>query len=229
MPLAADVNLWPPGVVEEGVAPRPFYIVGMATELQDLVPHLALMLLGGGVASFGPGWWARREATSRWLAGLGGGKIALLSTLVVAVAGTGIYMLIRQVAGTLTTSPASVPAGHFLLFGILVGLPLSLPGVLIARYDARREARRARTAPATKDERRDFARRIAEQIRGLSPEAREVEASISGDGGRVLLFEGDLAPDEGDRLVEALRADLRDLGFKRVEGTGDGGAWWSRV
>jgi hypothetical protein len=51
---------------------------------------------------------------------------------------------------------------------------------------------------------------------------------VGGDGGRVLVLEGDLDAAEGERLTAALRAELEGLGFRRVEGAG-GKGWWTRV
>lgn len=52
--------------------------------------------------------------------------------------------------------------------------------------------------------------------------------AIGGAGGTVLKFEGDLSAEEGERLTVALRADLKEVGFKRVEG-GGAKSWWVRV
>ena len=45
----------------------------------------------------------------------------------------------------------------------------------------------------------------------------------------VLYFEGDLASDQGEKLVAALRSEMKELGFKRVEGKGPRGDWWTNV
>ena len=56
-----------------------------------------------------------------------------------------------------------------------------------------------------------------------------MHTSIGGNGGTILKLEGDFSAKEGERLTDALREDLKSLGFKRVEGKGAGGDWWSRV
>ena len=70
---------------------------------------------------------------------------------------------------------------------------------------------------------------MVKQILDVSPRPRRLSASVGGDGGRVLRLEGDIDPAEGERLTAALRSDLAELGFKRVEGTGNASEWWSRV
>ena len=57
----------------------------------------------------------------------------------------------------------------------------------------------------------------------------QVTASVGGDGDRMLIFEGDLRSDQGEKLVAALRHEMKDLGFKRVEGKGPSGTWWTKV
>jgi hypothetical protein len=56
-----------------------------------------------------------------------------------------------------------------------------------------------------------------------------VKASLTGDKGKVLMITGDLQRAEGDKLVAALRGELKGLGFQRVEGEGPKGKWWSPV
>lgn len=81
----------------------------------------------------------------------------------------------------------------------------------------------------TKDDRRAYAEKIAQQIMDLSPKPRKLTARISGDGGTVLVFEGEIDAIEGERLTKALRIDLSDVGFKRVEGKDGAREWWSPV
>ena len=117
------------------------------------------------------------------------------------------------------------------IFGLAIGLPMSLPGLVLAWTDARAEEgknTKRKNRVATKDDRRDFAENLGRQVRELSDPARDVRGSIGGDGGTVLKLEGDLAWKEGERLTAALRGDLKDVGFKRVEG-GSAKSWWVRV
>jgi len=103
---------------------------------------------------------------------------------------------------------------------------------LYARHELRRrasekEARKSK--PPSRAERVKYARELATQIRDVSPERSGLSAAVSGEDGEVMVFQGPLERAEGDRLVAALRADLTDRGFKRVEGEGAAGKWWSRV
>lgn len=51
-----------------------------------------------------------------------------------------------------------------------------------------------------------------------------MKVSIAGDGGTVLKLEGKINAKEAERLT----ADMKDVGFKRVEGGGSK-SWWVRV
>ena len=51
-----------------------------------------------------------------------------------------------------------------------------------------------------------------------------MKVSIAGDGGTVLKLEGKINAKEAERLT----ADMKDVGFKRVEGEGSK-SWWVRV
>lgn len=122
--------------------------------------------------------------------------------------------------------------GRTLALGSLATVALGLPGAWAAWSDARRRDRTLRKRkehPPTKDDRRRYAADIVSQITEMSPTPRTLTADIGGDGGTVLLFEGDIDATEGERLTAALRQDLADLGFKRVEGRKGSREWWSRV
>ena len=109
---------------------------------------------------------------------------------------------------------------------------MSLPGVVFAWSDARtkeKAQKKRRDFVPTKDDRRKFADDLVRQIKEVSPKPREVRASVGGDGGRVLMLEGEIDAAEGERLTAAIRADLAALAFKRVEGKHGSREWWSRV
>jgi hypothetical protein len=74
-----------------------------------------------------------------------------------------------------------------------------------------------------------FAKDLVRQIEEFADTPRGVKASLTGDKGRVLMIAGDLQRAEGDKLVAALRGELKELGFQRVEGEGPKGKWWSPV
>jgi hypothetical protein len=136
-----------------------------------------------------------------------------------------VRVILRQAEQqSLLTTP-----GGMLLFGLLVGLPFSLPTLIAVWSDETGLKKKPRAAPATKDDRRAFAEKLAKQIVEVSERGTEVTATVGGDGGRVLFFDGDLAADQGEKLVAALRSEMKELGFKRVEGKGPKGAWWTTV
>ena len=89
-------------------------------------------------------------------------------------------------------------------------------------------SRKRKDRVVTKDDRRAFADDLARQLRELGDPTRNVKVSIAGDGGTVLKLEGDISAKEAERLTAALRADMKDVGFKRVEGGGSK-SWWVRV
>ena len=127
--------------------------------------------------------------------------------------------------------PEIASAGVMLLLGLAIGLPMSLPGVVMARMDARatdEKKRKRKGRVVTKDDRRAFAENLGRQVREFSDPGREVKVTIGGDGGRVLKFEGDLSAEQAERLTAALRADLKEVGFKRVEVDAPE-KWWVRV
>ncbi len=70
---------------------------------------------------------------------------------------------------------------------------------------------------------------LVRQIQSVSPRTRTLQATVGGEGGTVLSFQGDLDAKEGERVTAALRADLEELGFRRVEGEAAGRSWWTRV
>ena len=78
------------------------------------------------------------------------------------------------------------------------------------------------------DARDFFAENLGRQVREFSDPGREVKVTIGGDGGTVLKLEGDMSAKQAERLTAALRADLKEAGFKRVE-VGKPKSWWVRV
>lgn len=204
----------------------------MDASLSDFTPQILALLVGGLGASLGLTWWARREGARATLARLGGAAFGGACLAVTAVGVLAAYGLIRSLLRTAASDPGAVsPVGLFLL-GLAVGAPLGLPGVVASWTEARRRERsrlaRANRVP-TRDDRRAYADQLVQQIHDVSPRPRQLSASIGGDGGTILRFEGDIDAEEGDRLTKALREDLKDVGFKRVEGKKGSSEWWSRV
>lgn len=204
----------------------------MDMSLSDLAPQIAALMAGGLGASLGLTWWARTERGRALLARLGGGAFAAACLAATALGVAAAYGLVRSLLRTAVNDPAAVSPMGLLLLGLAVGVPLGLPGVVAIRVDARARARarlaRENRVP-TREDRRAYADQLVRQIHDVSPRPRELSASITGDGGTTLRFEGDIDSEEGDRLAKALRDDLRDVGFKRVEGRRGTHEWWSRV
>lgn len=200
--------------------------------LGGLGPHFVALLIGGLGGSMGLTFAARSARARPRLARRSGVHIGLVSAALVAAGVSLAWWLGRDLVRTPPSEFASLPTPLLFVFGLAVGLPISVPGVIAAWADARRrlrEEKRKRDFVPTKDDRRAYADQIAQQIRDVSPRPRELSASIGGDGGTILVFEGDIDATEGEKLTAALRADLKELGFKRLEGKDGSRDWWSRV
>lgn len=195
-------------------------------------PHVAAVLSGGLATSLGLGWLARRPRARDVLLATRGWMLALGATVAVAAGLGGTYWLVRSLLAGAAAGPSLPSPLGLLVFGSLLGIPLALPAVVVAWNDVRAEraaALKKRDFVPTKDDRRAYAVDLVRQITELSDRPRDVRALIAGDGGRVLRLEGDIDAKEASRLVQAVRADLRELGFKRVEGGGGPGSWWEPV
>ena len=208
------------------------YVERMNQSISDLLPQVVALLAGGLGGSLGIAWAARRPAGRRRLGALGPWVFAG-SSLVLTGACVGLaYLLVRSMLDTAAADPTSLSVPGLFALGVVVGLPLGLPGLVAGWTEARareRERLKKRDWVPTKDDRRAYARQIVSQIVEVSPRPRTLTATIAGDGGTVLRFEGDIDAEEGERLTAALRADLREVGFKRVEGADGSRDWWTRV
>lgn len=200
--------------------------------------QVVAMLVGGLVPSLGLTYLARSARGRAWLNRTRGRTLALVGVLVAVGCAAAVYFVARSVlsSGGGTASGGmglTLPsASTMLAFGFAVGLFLAVPGAFLAWMDERARARersKRRDHVPTKEDRRAFAADLARQISELSVPRRDVVVRVGGDGERVLVIEGPLEADEGEKLTVALRSDLEDLGFKRVEGSGGRKEWWSRV
>jgi hypothetical protein len=204
--------------------------------LGGLGPQVAALLAGGLGGSLGITFAARSRRMQERLATVSG-RVMTIASVVLSIASVAVgWRIISGFAASLEASDAtgvasvSVPLAFAL--GLAVGLPMGVPGLIAAWAEARRKGREAakkRDWVPTKDDRRAYAATLLAQILDVSPRARALDASIAGDGGSVLRFEGDIDSTEGEKLTAALRADLKDVGFKRVEGTHGSKEWWTRV
>ena len=203
----------------------------MENGLAQYAPQVAMMLLGGLSTSFGAIWLARTLRGREMLLNMKGWGIALLVVVSLGLGGGAVYWMATAMLDSIGGQPELPSVGVMLLLGLAIGLPMSLPGVVLARMEARatdEKKRKRKDRVVTKDDRRDFAENLGRQVRELSDPGREVKVTIGGDGGTVLKFEGDLSAQQAERLTAALRADLKEVGFKRVE-VGGSNSWWVRV
>lgn len=202
----------------------------MISQLGGYAWHLAALLVGGVAPTIGLTLWARSNPGRALLARTSGRLLALVALGALAVGGGAAWWAGRRVLDATVSEGALPSPAALLLLGLVVGLPLALPSVLVIRSEARARAGRGhrKNHVATKDDRRAFAEDLERQIRELGSPPREVRARIGGEGGRTLVLEGDLDSGEGERLASALRRDLKELGFRRLEGTG-AHTWWTRV
>ena len=204
----------------------------MNSALDGFLPHLVALMIGGLGGSLGMTYGARTKRALAFLLRLNGVALGVVSAVVVAA---GVYGAFRIGSSLLQTEPtdlAAISVPLVFLLGLSAGLPLGVPGVVAAWFEvqsrAREEAKKRGFVP-TKDDRRAYAARILKQVIEASPRPREINAKIGGDGGTVLRFEGDIDGTEVERLTVALRRDLREVGFKRVEGVKGEKKWWTRV
>jgi hypothetical protein len=201
----------------------------MAYDADSFFWRLGALLLGGLAASLLVTVISRSRRGRERLLATSGWTLTGASFLAVLLALAPAYWIVRPLLDGRGAAQMAGPV-VFLVGGLLLGVPLSLPGVLVAWREVRaREKRRRTRSRATRADRRAYAEDLVRQIREASPEARSLEAVVTGDGGTVLRFVGDLRAREGERLTEALREDLGEMGFKRVEGRSGEREWWTRV
>ena len=203
----------------------------MDNGLGQYAPQIIAMLLGGLSTSLGTTWALRRGRGRETLVKAKGAGIALYALVTLGLGGGAVYWMVTSMLDSIGGPPELASAGVMLLFGLAIGLPMSLPGVMLAWTDARageEKERKRKNRVVTKDDRRAFAEDLARQLKELGDPDRDVKVSIAGDGGTVLKLDGKINAKEAERLTAALRADMKDVGFKRVEG-GGAKSWWVRV
>ena len=203
----------------------------MAEGFGQYAPQIAMMLLGGLSTSFGTTWLARTPRGRKLLLRVKGWGLAIFAVVSLGLGGGAVYWMVTAMLDSIGGQPEIASAGVMLLLGLAIGLPMSLPGVVLARMDARatdEKQRKRKGRVVTKDDRRAFAENLGRQVREFSDRGREVKVTIGGDGGTVLKFDGDMSAKQAERLTAALRADLKEVGFKRVE-VGGPKNWWVRV
>ncbi len=203
----------------------------MENGLGQYAPQIIAMLLGGLSTSLGTTWLLRKPRGHEMLLKVKRPGIALFAVASLGLGGGAAYWMVTSMLDSIGGPPELASAGVMLLFGLAIGLPMSLPGAMLAWTDARageEKKRKRKDRVVTKDDRRAFAEDLARQLSELGDPDRDVKVSIGGDGGTVLKLEGKISAKEAERLTAALRADMKDVGFKRVEGGGSK-SWWVRV
>jgi hypothetical protein len=189
----------------------------------------AATLIGGLAGSFGLNLFAQRAAISRLIERMRWWGVGLYYLLVAAAAFGGFLGIVRFAIANADDPTALDSPFLFLAFGFIVGLPFTLPTVTGIWRRVHGKLATTRTKPATRQERTKFATDLEGQLREFVEGSREVHLDVQGDDGDVLVFGGEFTRQEGERLVAALRGDLKDLDIKRVEGGGPGNKWWVRV
>ncbi len=203
----------------------------MEDGLGPYAPQIAAMLLGALGASFGTPWLLRTARGRQLLVNMKRSGLALFVVVSLGLGGGAVYWIVTAMLDSIGGQPELASAGVMLLLGLAIGLPMSIPGAVLARMEVRAQEekkRKLKDRVFTKDDRRAFAEDLGRQVREFSDRGREVKVTIGGDGGRVLLFEGDMSAKQAERLTAALRSDLKEVGFKRVE-DGKSKNWWVPV
>lgn len=203
----------------------------MEDGLRQYAPQIIALLLGGLTASIGTPWLLRTARGRALLVNMKRSSLALFALVSLGLGAGAVYWIVTATLDSIGGQPELASPVVMLLLGLGIGLPMSLPGVVLARMDARakdEKKRKLKDRVFTKDDRRAFAENLGCQVSEFSDPGREVKVTIGGDGGRVLLFEGDMSSEQAERLTAALRSDLKEVGFKRVE-DGKSKNWWVPV
>jgi hypothetical protein len=205
---------------------------GGRMDSSDLIMQVGSMFIGGSVGAFGVRFLVRRSAARSFIGRWPWWGLLLYYVAVAGVVLGGFFWILRMVLANPDAGGPLDSPWLFLGFGVIVGLPFTLTtvtGVWRDARDAKLRGKKTKTKPATRQERLAFAQDLQRQLREFADRDRHVEVGLRGEKGGVLLLQGDLSRQEGERLVKALRADLQALNFQRVEGEGEQGKWWAPV
>ena len=197
----------------------------------DILPEIIAIGLGGLGGSMGPLLLVRRPAIQQKLTRLNG---LVLSAIVLALVVPGVFVVVRFVQSVRdglgdNSNGFEITPGTAFLAALAVGLPFAAPHLVVAWLEGRKTEENAQKAKkATRRERQEYINKLREDLSRFG-EGKSLELSLDGEKGSILLVKGDLDRQAGDRFTAALRPDLAAFGFKRVEGTGPSGNWWSKV
>ena len=118
----------------------------------------------------------------------------------------------------------------FFGFGVIVGLPFTLLTVTsVWRRENRPAERDTPKRKVTRKERTEYAKDLEKQLKEYGGEAAAYHVQLREDKGQVMVISGGMTREQAERLVTALRGEMDDLGFQRVEGRAADRDWWVRV
>jgi hypothetical protein len=203
----------------------------MDSALTSLLALSGAVIVGGAASSLGLGALFRSRVGRRAIARVPLWGLVTYFVVVGAVIGSGIWWLSRAIGRLGEVGPALESPWFFLGFGIVVGLPFSLPAVTSVWRAGRRTSATDDGKPrqASRPERLAYAKELEQQLREVGGADRKFHVELKEDRGTVLFIGGDMTREEGERLVKALRTEMRGVDFVRVEGGGRNGKWWVRV
>ncbi|UCG87245.1 MAG: hypothetical protein JSW71_01480 [Gemmatimonadota bacterium] len=198
----------------------------------SLIGLAALTLAGGILGSVGVVMLLRigriRVLVVRWKWwGMTLYFLAVIATLLGVVAWT-FYSMVQS----LGPNGLQVSSAVFFAFGFAAGLTFTLSpafAVWRAGRQTTERSRKRRGRPASRRERLEFAQNLADQIRQFSPDLHDVEVVAQGEKGNTVAIHGGITREQAEKLVNVLRAELQELGIRRVESSDAGKTWWVRV
>ncbi len=200
----------------------------------DLMPVIGLSMLilaGGLLGSFGANTVVRSGMGRAFVTKWRWWGVAIYFLVVVTVVVAGLGWVLRSLVANLNTDSLFESPWFFFTFGVVMGLPFTLSavtGVWRQHRDAQARAEKKKK-PASREDRREFAKDLERQLREFVGDTRTIKVELQGDEGTVLLLQGEITRQEGERLVAALRADIDAVDFRRVEGKSEKGKWWVRI
>jgi len=198
----------------------------------SLIALLILTLAGGMLGSLGISTLLRsrrgRALVARWK----WWGISLYALAVLAVTAAFTAWAYHSVIRNPPLDGSFGSPWPFFAFGVAAGLPFTLFTAIAVRHQARQTAERTRKRqlkPATRQERMEFAKKLEAQLREYSNDLRDATVKTQGEKGTVLAVHGKVNREQAEKLVNALRGELQDLGIERVESGDAEKSWWVRV
>lgn len=197
----------------------------------SLVALAVATLVGGILGSFGVNALVRSARGRRLIARWRLWGVVVYAVIVMGVVVTGVGWIFRQLLSADDVQRVLGSPWPFMTFGFLGGLPFTIPNVITvwrSRSPANGDTPRRE---ATVQDRVHFAKDLERQIREFVEDGRQIRVELGGEKRRTLFLHGDITRQQAERLVRALRGEMRAVDFARVEGDGGakGAKWWVRV